>query len=149
MSHDASRPIKLQMHAERGANPVGYLTEFAAGFTLCASERAMLERGKSLRIKTGVAIGLVKALGALIVCHRPMADLGVIPAAEMLSVDDRSPIAPLLTYLPQQPDAPDQMWILPGDRIAEVTIMPLFRAQLFHVDELPSAPGLRPHPDFS
>ena len=117
-----------------------YQTEHAAGFDLAADlddtltlqsrERAAVPSGIALEIPPGFE-GQVRARSG-----RALAEgLALVNAPGTIDADYRGEIKVIMINLG---DAP--ILIRPGDRIAQLVIVPVARAELIEVDELATSP---------
>jgi dUTP pyrophosphatase len=117
-----------------------YQTEHAAGFDLAADldgtltlkprERAAVPSGIALEIPAGFE-GQVRARSG-----RALAEgLALVNAPGTIDADYRGEIKVIMINLGDEP-----ILIRPGDRIAQLVIAPVARAELLEVDELAASP---------
>ena len=117
-----------------------YQTEHAAGFDLAADldniltlkprERAAVPSGIALEIPPGFE-GQVRARSG-----RALAEgLALVNAPGTIDADYRGEIKVIMINLGDEP-----ILIRPGDRIAQLVIAPVARAELLEVDELAASP---------
>ena len=117
-----------------------YQTELAAGLDLhaCIGEAITLEPGQRGAVATGLAIALPPGYEAQV---RPRSGLArehgvtVVNSPGTIDADYRGEIAILLINHGTKP-----VMVKPGDRIAQLVIAPVARAQLVEVDELSETP---------
>jgi dUTP pyrophosphatase len=113
-----------------------YMSEHAAGLDLCAAIDApiTIAPGDRVAVDTGLAMaiphgfeGQVRARSGLARKH----GIGLVNAPGTVDADYRGAVMILLINLGREP-----VQIAPGDRIAQLVIAPVVRAQLEEVDEL-------------
>lgn len=113
-----------------------YMTDLAAGLDLCAAIDApvVLERGERAAISTGLALAIEPGFEGQV---RPRSGLArehgltVVNAPGTIDADYRGCVAVLLVNLGGAP-----VTIEPGQRIAQLVIAPVARAELIEVDAL-------------
>jgi dUTP pyrophosphatase len=116
-----------------------YMSEHAAGADLCAAvERELtLAPGERALVPTGLSIALPAGFEAQI---RPRSGLALrdgvtcLNAPGTIDADYRGPIGVILANLGSAP-----VTIRRGDRIAQLVVAPVSRAQFELVDELPES----------
>jgi len=116
-----------------------YMSELAAGADLCAAvERPLtLEPGARALVQTGLSIALPAGFEAQI---RPRSGLALrdgvtcLNAPGTIDADYRGPIGVILANLGSLP-----VTIRRGDRIAQLVVAPVSRAQFELVEELPES----------
>ncbi|WP_407307838.1 dUTP diphosphatase [Desulfosporosinus sp. SB140] len=124
---------KLSSHATLPA----YATSASAGLDLCAciQEKLVLNPGDYLKIPTGIAIELPSQhLVGLVFARSGLASrsgIGLTNGVGVIDSDYRGEIQVLIQNLGSLP-----VTINPGDRIAQMVFMPIFRALLEEVAEL-------------
>ena len=109
----------------------------AAGYDLCAAlaESVVLEPAKRMLVPTGIAIALPAGAHAQI---RPRSGLAIKKGITVLNTpgtidaDYRGEIQVLLINLGQEPCE-----LAPGERIAQLVVAPVARAEWVEVEELP------------
>ena len=129
--------IQIQRLPEGEGLPLpAYMSEHAAGMDLqCADEQVTLLPGGSALISTGFAIAVPKGYEGQI---RPRSGLALkhgltIPNAPgTIDADYRGPVKVILRNM-----GPDPVTVSRGDRIAQLVIAPVARAEWTVVDELP------------
>ena len=119
-----------------------YMSDHAAGMDLCAAldEGVELQPGHRAAIDTGLAMAIPPGYEGQV---RPRSGLAkglgvtVVNAPGTIDADYRGPVMVLLINLGQRPAR-----IEPGERIAQLVIAPVVRAEVATVDELaPTARG--------
>ncbi len=116
-----------------------YMSDLAAGADLCAAvrEELVLAPGARALVPTGLAIALPPGFEAQI---RPRSGLALKSGVTCLNTpgtidaDYRGPVQVLLANLGTEP-----VTIRRGDRIAQMIVAPVSRAQFDVVDELPES----------
>ena len=134
--------VRVALKRLPGADDVplpSYMSELAAGADLCAAveEDVMLAPGARALIPTGLSIALPPGFEAQV---RPRSGLALRDGVTCLNTpgtidaDYRGPIGVILANLGSAP-----VTIKRGDRIAQLVIAPVSRAQFEIVDELPES----------
>jgi len=136
-------PIVKIARLRKNALPLPtYQSEHAAGIDLMADISASTEMapGERRAVSTGIAIEIPVGYEGQV---RPRSGralkegLALINSPGTIDADFRGEVKVLLVNLGEQP-----IVILPGDRIAQLIISPVVRADIVEVDELaPSARG--------
>jgi dUTP pyrophosphatase len=136
-------PIVKIARLRKNALPLPtYQSEHAAGIDLMADISASTEMapGERRAVSTGIAIEIPVGYEGQV---RPRSGralkegLALINSPGTIDADFRGEVKVLLVNLGEQP-----IVILPGDRIAQLIISPVIRAEIVEVDELaPSARG--------
>jgi dUTP diphosphatase len=132
--------VKLKRIRPESPPAPRYQTEHAAGFDLVADldgaltlkprERAAVPSGIALEIPPGFE-GQVRARSG-----RALAEgLALVNAPGTIDADYRGEIKVIMINLGDAPIS-----IHPGDRIAQLVIAPVARAELIEVEQLPSSP---------
>jgi dUTP pyrophosphatase len=117
-----------------------YMTEHAAGMDLCAAigEPIVLEPGARVGVGTGLAMAIPPGFEGQV---RPRSGLArdrgitVLNAPGTIDADYRGEVKVIMINLGDEP-----ILIRPGDRIAQLVIAPVARAELLEVDELAASP---------
>jgi dUTP pyrophosphatase len=132
--------VVLKRQPEAADLPLpSYMSEHAAGADLCAAideELTLLPGARSL-VPTGLSIALPPGFEAQV---RPRSGLALRDGVTCLNspgtidADYRGPIGVILANLGSVP-----VTIKRGDRIAQLVVAPVSRAQFHLVDELPSS----------
>lgn len=126
-------PVKL---LREGAVLPQYMTSQAAGMDLCAALEApvSLQPGERQLIPTGLALaipggfeGQVRPRSGLALRH----GLALVNAPGTIDADYRGEIGIIMINLGQE-----SVTLNPGDRIAQLVIAPVVRAQLLEVEDL-------------
>lgn len=126
-------PVKL---LREGALLPQYMTSLAAGMDLCAALAAplSLQPGERQLIPTGLALaipagfeGQVRPRSGLALRH----GLALVNSPGTIDADYRGEIGIILINLGQE-----IVTLNPGDRIAQLVIAPVVRAQLLEVEDL-------------
>lgn len=126
-------PVKL---LRQGAVLPQYMTSQAAGMDLCAALAApvSLQPGERQLIPTGLALaipagfeGQVRPRSGLALRH----GLALVNSPGTIDADYRGEIGIILINLGQE-----SVTLNPGDRIAQLVIAPVVRAQLLEVEDL-------------
>ncbi|ALJ20436.1 dUTP diphosphatase [Microbacterium sp. No. 7] len=109
-----------------------------AGADLVATEPVRLEPGQRALVGTGVRIALPEGYAAFIVPRSGLAaqhGITIVNAPGTVDAGYRGEIKVALLNT----DAAEAFDIAPGDRIAQMIIMPVTRARFVPVDELPGS----------
>lgn len=126
-------PLQVKQLHPNAKMPV-YKTEGAAGMDLCACEKLLINVGDHAIVRTGVAVAIPAGHVGL-VCPRSglAADFGitVLNAPGVIDDDYRGELKVILVN-----HGHNEFRIAPGDRIAQLLITPVLRAQLQPVPEL-------------
>jgi len=134
--------VRVALKRLPGADDVplpSYMSEFAAGADLCAAvdEALTLVPGARALVPTGLSIALPRGFEAQV---RPRSGLALrdgitcLNAPGTIDADYRGPIGVILANLGSVP-----VTIKRGDRIAQLVIAPVSRAQFDVVEELPDS----------
>ncbi len=112
-----------------------YATAGAAGLDLYACVAAPLELGPGAieRVPSGVAVAIPPGFVGLVRDRSGLAVRGLHTLAGVIDSDYRGEVLIAMHNAARQP----QM-IRPGDRIAQILVLPCPRARVDEVDELPS-----------
>jgi dUTP pyrophosphatase len=113
-----------------------YATEGSAGMDLCAAvtEDTTLKAGATLLIPTGFAIALPPGYEAQVRPRSGLAlkhNIGVLNSPGTIDADYRGEVKVLIVNLGDR-----TIEIHPGDRIAQLIIAPVVRAEIVEVEEL-------------
>lgn len=123
-----------------GASAPSYMTPFSAGMDLCAcleGGEVVLRPGERVLVPTGIAICLPEGYEAQV---RPRSGLAlrhgvtILNAPGTIDADYRGEIGCILVNFGEE-----EFVIRDGDRIAQLVIHPLCRAELEEVAELPTS----------
>jgi dUTP pyrophosphatase len=112
-----------------------------AGYDLAAVEPFALAAGERATVPTGVAIALPPGVAGLVVPRSGLAarhGLSVVNGPGLIDPNYRGEIRVILVNLGTEPYAGE-----PGDRIAQLLLVPYVAPALVIVDELPLAPDDR------
>jgi dUTP pyrophosphatase len=134
--------VRVALKRLPGADDVplpSYMSELAAGADLCAAvdEALTLAPGARALVPTGLSIALPPGFEAQV---RPRSGLALrdgvtcLNAPGTIDADYRGPIGVILANLGSAP-----VTIKRGDRIAQIVIAPVSRAQFDVVEELPES----------
>ncbi|HET9029037.1 MAG TPA: dUTP diphosphatase [Candidatus Aquilonibacter sp.] len=130
--------VALKRLPESAGLPLpSYMTDLAAGADLCAavSNDVIIRPGERTLVPTGISIALPPGYEAQI---RPRSGLALKAGVTCLNTpgtidaDYRGPVGVLLINLGSEPAV-----IKRGDRIAQMIVTPVWRAQFEEVAELP------------
>jgi dUTP pyrophosphatase len=134
--------LKLKiMRVRKNSIPLpSYQTAHAAGIDLMADLEARIEMapGERRAVGTGIAIEIPEGYEGQV---RPRSGraikegLGMVNSPGTIDSDYRGEVQVLLINLGQQP-----ITIEPGDRIAQLVIAPVVRAEIIEVDSLTDTP---------
>jgi dUTP pyrophosphatase len=134
--------LKLKiMRVRKNSIPLpSYQTAHAAGIDLMADLEARIEMapGERRAVGTGVAVEIPEGYEGQV---RPRSGraikegLGMVNSPGTIDSDYRGEVQVLLINLGQQP-----ITIEPGDRIAQLVIAPVVRAEIIEVDSLTDTP---------
>lgn len=111
-----------------------YQSEHAAGMDVRAAEERTLQPGETALIPTGFAMAIPAGYEAQL---RPRSGLALKHGITLLNspgtidADYRGPVQVIITNLGQEP-----FFINPGDRIAQMVIAKVERADIYEVEEL-------------
>jgi dUTP diphosphatase len=128
--------VKVKIVREGSILPQ-YMSSHASGMDLCAAieEAFTLQPGERSLIPTGLAMaipdgfeGQVRPRSGLALRH----GIGMVNTPGTIDADYRGEIGVILINYGQEP-----VKIVPGDRIAQMVIAPVTRANLLLVDQLP------------
>ncbi|HZY04184.1 MAG TPA: dUTP diphosphatase [Anaeromyxobacteraceae bacterium] len=128
--------VKIRRVGERGPplDLPSYQTPGAAGLDLCADEAVTLAPGERRLVPTGVAVeippgyeGQVRPRSGLALRH----GVGMVNAPGTVDADYRGEVGVLLVNWGRQP-----VEIARGDRIAQLVVAPVERAEVQLVDRL-------------
>ncbi|SDG71497.1 dUTP pyrophosphatase [Desulfosporosinus hippei DSM 8344] len=137
LSVTSSITVKIKKVSENSLNIPHYATAASAGVDLCADlkETIVLKPGENIKIPTGLAIELPGAhIVALVFARSGLASrygIGLTNGVGVIDADYRGEIQVLMQNLGSEPLA-----VNPGDRIAQMIFMPIFRAIFEEVNEL-------------
>ncbi len=128
--------VQVRRVGERGPplDPPRYMTAGAAGLDLCADEAVVLAPGERRLVPTGIAVeippgfeGQVRPRSGLAMRH----GVGMVNAPGTVDSDYRGEVGVLLVNW-----GADPVRLARGDRIAQLVIAPVERAEIRLVDEL-------------
>ena len=114
-----------------------YMTEHAAGMDLCAAldQPLVIPPGERAAVPTGLAVAIDPGYEGQVRARSGLArEHGVTLANSIgtIDADYRGPVVVVLANLGRAP-----VELRPGDRIAQLVIAPVIKAELVEVDELP------------
>jgi dUTPase len=135
-------PIEVTEAADR-LPALQYPTLGAPALTLYAAYTVQLFSFRPLRVSTGIALAIPDDIGAMVLPEPSMAELGIIPVADMFGADDRTPLS-ILLMLHRLADPRNGITINRGDPIARLAMVPVVRIRTMQVKRLPSGPGALP-----
>ncbi|MGN6204132.1 dUTP diphosphatase [Humibacter sp.] len=118
--------------------PPRYAHHDDAGADLCSTDAITLNPGERATVGTGVAIALPDGYAAFVVPRSGLAarhGITIVNAPGTVDAGYRGEIR--VTLLNTDADA--AYTIAPGDRIAQLVVMPVTRATFISVDELPES----------
>ena len=118
--------------------PPRYAHHDDAGADLCSTDAITLNPGERATVGTGVAIALPEGYAAFVVPRSGLAarhGITIVNAPGTVDAGYRGEIR--VTLLNTDADA--AYTIAPGDRIAQLVVMPVTRATFISVDELPES----------
>jgi dUTP pyrophosphatase len=114
-----------------------YATEGSAGMDLsaCIPESIIIKPGEIAKVKTGIAIQIPNAgIAGFVFPRSGLSSKYGVSLANCVGVIDSDYtgeiICPLINH------SSSDYIVKPGDRIAQIVFMPVFKARLFEVDEL-------------
>ncbi len=129
--------VRIEVSAEPGVKLPEYATEHSAGMdlrahvaepvTLAPGERTLIPTGIRLAIPPGYE-GQVRPRSGLAIRH----GLSLLNSPGTIDADYRGEIKVIIANLGTEP-----VTINPGDRIAQLVIAPIARAELVQVERLP------------
>lgn len=126
-----------------GAPIPAYATEGAAGLDLVAAHGARVRAGEVTVVQTGLCIALPPGYEAQVRSRSGLAKLGVVVVNQpgTIDADYRGEVCVMLTMLRWENAfgrwEPMSYGVVQGDRIAQLVIAPVARAELMVVKELP------------
>lgn len=122
---------------EGGFQPPQYATEGSAAVDLRSAENALVLPGKTLLIKTGIAISILNnAVCAMILPRSGLGSRGLVLGNTVGLIDSDYQGELLLTaYNRLRDSASDAIEIRRGDRIAQMVFVPVYRASWAAVKE--------------
>lgn len=129
--------VKIKKVSENSLVLPSYATPASAGVDLCADlkDSLTLNPGENVKIPTGLAIQLPGPhIVALVFARSGLASrygIGLTNGVGVIDSDYRGEIQVLMQNLGDQP-----IIVKPGDRIAQMVFMPIFRAAFEEVSEL-------------
>jgi dUTP pyrophosphatase len=112
-----------------------------AGYDLRAVEAFALAPGERATVPTGVAVALPPGIAGLVVPRSGLAarhGISVVNGPGLIDPNYRGEIRVILVNLGDEPFAGE-----PGDRIAQLLLVPYVAPEIVAVDELPPAPDDR------
>ena len=118
--------------------PPRYAHHDDAGADLCSTDAITLNPGERATVGTGVAIALPEGYAAFVVPRSGLAarhGITIVNAPGTVDAGYRGEIRVTLLNT----DAGAAYTIAPGDRIAQLVVMPVTRATFISVDELPES----------
>lgn len=118
--------------------PPRYAHHDDAGADLCSTDAVTLNPGERATVGTGVAIALPEGYAAFVVPRSGLAarhGITIVNAPGTVDAGYRGEIRVTLLNT----DAGAAYTIAPGDRIAQLVVMPVTRATFISVDELPES----------
>jgi dUTPase len=136
-------PMEVTMAADK-LPALHYATLGAPALTLYAAYDILLFPFEPLRVTSGIALALPDDIGALVLPEPSMAELGVVPFADMFGADDRKPLSVLLMLHRRADGRGPGVMINRGDPIARLATMPIVRVRTVQVKQLLSGPGAPP-----
>lgn len=107
-----------------------------AGADITASEAVLLRPGERAMVKTGVSIALPDGYVAFVMPRSGLAlkhGISLVNSPGTIDAGYRGEIGVIMVNT----DKTEDFHISPGDRIAQLVIQPVVRAQFVPVDELP------------
>lgn len=110
-----------------------------AGLDLCSAQEVVLGPGQRARIPTGIAIAIPDGFAGFVQPRSGAAarmGLGLVNSPGLIDSGYRGEIQVVAINL----DACEPISIGRGDKIAQLVILPVLRAELAEVDELPASP---------
>jgi len=129
--------VKIKKVRDNSLDLPAYATVDSAGVDLCADlkDSLIVNSGENVKVPTGLAIELPGPhVAALVFARSGLASrygIGLTNGVGVIDSDYRGEIQVLLQNLGQQP-----VKVNPGDRIAQMVFMPIFRAAFEEVLEL-------------
>lgn len=118
--------------------PPQYAHPGDAGADLVSTEAVTLRPGERATIPTGVSIALPAGYAAFVMPRSGLASkhgIGLVNAPGTIDAGYRGEISVVLINT----DASNDFSIEPGDRIAQLVVLPVARARFISVSELPGA----------
>lgn len=109
-------------------------TDGAAGFDIYASEDAVLARGKTTFVSTGIAMEIPEGFGGFVFPRSGLASRAAVRLSNCVAVIDSDYRGEL--KIPLMVDCGAGYPIKKGDRIAQIVFMPYLKAKLNVVEEL-------------
>ncbi|WP_460518808.1 dUTP diphosphatase [Humibacter antri] len=118
--------------------PPRYAHDDDAGADLCSTDAVTLSPGERATVGTGVAIALPDGYAAFVVPRSGLAarhGITIVNAPGTVDAGYRGEIR--VTLLNTDPNA--AYTIAPGDRVAQLVLMPVTRARFIRAEELPKS----------
>lgn len=109
-------------------------TDGAAGFDIYASEAAMIVRGRTTLVPTGVAMEIPEGFGGFVFPRSGLATKAGVRLSNCVAVIDSDYRGEL--KIPLMVDCGGGYPVKKGDRIAQIVFMPYLKAKLNVVEEL-------------
>jgi dUTP pyrophosphatase len=131
-------PRVLIRRLDPGLPLPGYAHPGDAGLDLCAAEDLVLEPGHRARIPTGIAVAIPEGYAGFVQPRSGSAarlGLGMVNSPGLIDAGYRGEIQVLAINL----DPATPITINRGDKVAQMVILPVARAELAEVDELPDS----------
>jgi dUTP pyrophosphatase len=110
-----------------------------AGLDLCSAQDLVLDPGQRARVATGIAVAIPEGFAGFVQPRSGAAarmGLGMVNSPGLIDSGYRGEIQVLAINL----DPSEPIKIGRGDKIAQLVILPVARAELAEVDELPDSP---------
>ena len=125
-------PLDIPCALEPGAHPPEQATEGAAGLDLRSVDHAWVYRGRRTAIRTGVRLAIPPGFVGLIRDRSGLAKrAGVSVLGGVIDSDYRGEISVIL-----QSHGQEHLEVHPGDRIAQLLIIPIPAVRIREVDQL-------------
>ncbi len=109
-------------------------TDGAAGFDIYASENAMLARGKTTFVSTGIAMEIPEGFGGFVFPRSGLASRAGVRLSNCVAVIDSDYRGEI--KIPLMVDCGAGYPVKKGDRVAQIVFMPYLKAELNVVEEL-------------
>ena len=109
-------------------------TDGAAGFDIYASENAMLARGKTTFVSTGIDMEIPEGFGGFVFPRSGLASRAGVRLSNCVAVIDSDYRGEI--KIPLMVDCGAGYPVKKGDRVAQIVFMPYLKAELNVVEEL-------------
>lgn len=130
-----SSEVKIKKLDERAVIP-SYGSEYAAGFDLYAvlDEDLVIESGQTILVRTGLAMEIPEGFAGMIFARSGLASKKGLAPANKVGVVDSDYRGEVMVALHNH--SLEEQFVMHGERIAQMVIMPFYKAKFVETDEL-------------